>query len=227
MPTTNSGQPQYRVAVLISGSGSNLQALIDGATGGDSAFDIVAVISNRSDAFGLTRARDAGIDTAVIDHRQFPSREAFDHCLADTLDGYRPDLVVLAGFMRILTAAFVDRFQGRLINIHPSLLPKYTGLNTHQRALDAGDNEAGCSVHFVTEQLDGGPVIVQARVPIAPGDDAGSLAARVLREEHRIYLEAVRWCASGRVRLAGEEAIFDNKLLPASGVPTARGAISD
>ena len=206
-----------RVAVLISGSGSNLQSLIDGAAAPDSEFDIVAVISNRADAYGLSRARTADIDTAVIDHRHFPSRDTFDLSLADTLDGYQPDLVVLAGFMRILTPAFVARFQGRLINIHPSLLPKYTGLNTHQRALDAGDSKAGCSVHFVTEQLDGGPVIVQAQVPIIAGDDAETLARRVLREEHRIYLQAVRWCASGRARLQGAQATFDGAPLPPQG----------
>jgi phosphoribosylglycinamide formyltransferase-1 len=215
-------RPICRVAVLISGNGSNLQSLLDGASANGAAFEVVAVISNRADAYGLIRARNAGVDTAVIEHRDFPSREAFDCSLADTLDGYRPDLVVLAGFMRILTAPFVSRFHGRLINIHPSLLPKYTGLHTHQRALDAGDNEAGCSVHFVTEQLDGGPVIVQARVPIITDDDAASLAQRVLREEHRIYLEAVQWCALGRVQLHQEHATLDGDPLPAQGLPPGK-----
>jgi phosphoribosylglycinamide formyltransferase-1 len=203
--------------VLISGSGSNLQALLDGADSASGSYHIVATISNKADAYGLERARQADIDRAIIDHRQYASRQAFDRVLADTIDGYHPDLVVLAGFMRILGADFVQRFRGKLINIHPSLLPKYPGLNTHQRALDAGDSRAGCSVHFVTEELDGGPTIVQASVPIEAGDDAATLAARVLVVEHSIYPLAASWFSRGRTRLTDRGALLDGVLLPPEG----------
>jgi len=206
-----------RVVVLISGSGSNLQALIDAATNPANGYEVVAVLSNKPGVYGLERARRAGIDTAVVAHGDFPSRDAFDRCLGDTIEGFAPDLILLAGFMRILTPAFVDRFRGQLINIHPSLLPRYPGLHTHQRALDAGDAEAGCSVHFVTEQLDGGPVIVQATVPIAAGDDADSLAQRVLQQEHRIFPLAASWFARGHLRLRGHQALFDGAALPPQG----------
>jgi len=186
------------LVVLISGSGSNLQAIIDGALQ-DLPADIRAVISNRADAYGLERAGRAGIETRVLDHRKFPDRESYDRSLADLVESHEPALVVLAGFMRILTPEFVRRFQGRMINIHPSLLPKYRGLHTHQRALDAGDSVHGASVHFVTEELDGGPVILQARVPVLSGDDADILAARVLKKEHVIYPTVVRWIAEGKV----------------------------
>ena len=206
-----------RVVVLISGNGSNLQALLDGANSGSSGYQLVATLSNKADVFGLERAKRAGIDRAVIDHRQYPSREAFDQVLADTIQGYNPDLVILAGFMRILSAGFVQRFRGKLINIHPSLLPKYPGLNTHQRALDAGDTEAGCSVHYVTEELDGGPTIVQARVPIEADDDAATLAARVLVAEHSIYPLAANWFSQGRTTLDDSGALLDGVLLPPQG----------
>jgi phosphoribosylglycinamide formyltransferase-1 len=188
-----------RVAVLISGSGSNLQALID--TQADAPYRIVAVFSNVADAFGLERARRAGIPAELVSHRDFADRAAYDQALAGRIDRYAPGLVVLAGFMRILSPGFVARYAGRMMNIHPSLLPKYRGLHTHQRALDAGDTEHGASVHFVTDELDGGPLIIQARVPVLPGDDAETLAARVLAREHRIYPLAVRWFAEGRLRL--------------------------
>lgn len=204
-----------RVVVLISGTGSNLQALIDGA---DDKYDITAVISNKSQAQGLQRARHAGIDSVAVEHEAYPSRTAFDAVLADTIDGYNPDLVVLAGFMRILGDAFVARFRGRLINIHPSLLPKYQGLNTHQRALDAGDSEAGCSVHFVTEELDGGPCIAQARVAIERGDSASSLAARILIQEHLLFPTVVQWFGAGRLQLGSEGVQLDGALLPPQGV---------
>lgn len=194
----SSGQP-LGVLVLISGSGSNLQALIDAQPG--ASYSIVGVISNAADAFGLERARRAGIPAEVLSHRAFPERAAYDEALADLIDRFQPGLVALAGFMRILTPGFVARYSGRLMNIHPSLLPKYRGLHTHQRALDAGETEHGASVHFVTEELDGGPVIIQARVPVLPGDDAQTLAARVLAQEHRIYPRAVGWFAEGRLRL--------------------------
>lgn len=206
-----------RVVVLISGNGSNLQALLDGANSSSAGYQVVATISNKAQVFGLERAQRAGIDRAVIDHRQYPSREAFDQVLADTIQGYKPDLVILAGFMRILSAGFVHRFRGKLINIHPSLLPKYPGLNTHQRALDAGDTEAGCSVHYVTEELDGGPTIVHARVPIEAGDDAALLAARVLVAEHSIYPLAANWFSQGRTTLSDRGALLDGVLLPPQG----------
>jgi len=202
--------------VLISGSGSNLQALID-SQGEDNPLRIRAVISNRADAYGLTRAQNAGIATQVLDHKAFADREAFDCALIEAIDGFRPDLVVLAGFMRILTPAFVRHYSGRLLNIHPSLLPKHKGLNTHQRALDAQDPEHGCSVHFVSEELDGGPLVIQAVVPVEPGDTAETLALRVHMQEHRIYPTAVRWFAEGRLRLAAEGALLDGEKLPATG----------
>lgn len=202
--------------VLISGSGSNLQALID-SQGEDNPLRIRAVISNRADAYGLTRAQNAGIATQVLDHKAFADRESFDCALIEAIDGFRPDLVVLAGFMRILTPAFVRHYSGRLLNIHPSLLPKHKGLNTHQRALDAQDSEHGCSVHFVSEELDGGPLVIQAVVPVEPGDTAETLALRVHMQEHRIYPTAVRWFAEGRLRLAAEGALLDGEKLPATG----------
>ena len=187
-----SAAQRSRLVVLISGGGSNLQAFIDAAADPAYPCEVVAVISNRAGVFGLERAARAGIPAEVLDHTAFASRDAFDAALADRIDAYAPDLVILAGFMRILTPGFVTRYAGRLLNIHPSLLPKYPGLHTHQRAIDAGDAEAGATVHLVTEELDGGPVILQARVQVLPGDTADTLAARVLVEEHRIYPEAAR-----------------------------------
>ncbi|MFW3899231.1 phosphoribosylglycinamide formyltransferase [Pseudomonas bharatica] len=205
------------VVVLLSGSGSNLQALIDSARAGDSPVRIRAVISNRADAYGLQRARDAGIDTAVLDHKAFDGREAFDQALIERIDAFSPQLVVLAGFMRILSADFVRHYAGRLLNIHPSLLPKYKGLHTHQRALEAGDAEHGCSVHFVTEELDGGPLVVQAIIPVAPDDTPETLAQRVHSQEHQIYPLAVSWFAAGRLRLGESGALLDGQPLAASG----------
>ncbi|MFK4025465.1 phosphoribosylglycinamide formyltransferase [Stutzerimonas balearica] len=204
------------VVVLISGSGSNLQALID-SQGPTNPMRIVAVISNRADAYGLERARAAGIPTRVLSHRDYADRETFDSALVEAVDAYDPDLVVLAGFMRILTAGFVRHYRGRLLNIHPSLLPRHKGLDTHRRALEAGDPEHGCSVHFVTEELDGGPVALQAGVPIAPGESLDALVERVHQQEHLIYPLAVRWFAEGRLRLAEQGAMLDGQLLPASG----------
>ncbi len=205
------------VVVLLSGTGSNLQALIDSTRTGDSPVRIAAVISNRSDAYGLQRARDVGIDTRSLDHKAFDGREAFDSALIELIDAFNPKLVVLAGFMRILSADFVRHYEGRLLNIHPSLLPKYKGMHTHQRALDAGDSEHGCSVHFVTEELDGGPLVVQAVVPVESGDSAQTLAQRVHTQEHRIYPLAVRWFAEGRLILGDQGALLDGQLLAASG----------
>jgi phosphoribosylglycinamide formyltransferase 1 len=203
-----------RVVVLISGSGSNLQALIDAQA--EATYRIVAVVSNEADAFGLERARRAGIQAELLSHRNYAERAAYDQALGDLIDRYEPGLLVLAGFMRILTPGFVARYAGRMMNIHPSLLPKLRGLHTHQRALDAEEQEHGASVHFVTDELDGGPLIIQARVPVLPDDDAETLAARVLTREHRIYPQAVRWFAEGRLRL-GEDGrpLLDGRSLDA------------
>ncbi|TLX54975.1 phosphoribosylglycinamide formyltransferase [Stutzerimonas nosocomialis] len=204
------------VVVLISGSGSNLQALID-SQGADNPARIRAVISNRPEAFGLQRAATAGIETRVVDHKAFAGREEFDAALMAVIDEHAPDLVILAGFMRILTAGFVRRYAGRLLNIHPSLLPLYRGLDTHHRVLADNQPEHGCSVHFVTEELDGGPVAIQAVIPVAPGETAESLTARVHAEEHRIYPLAMRWFAEGRLRLGEQGAMLDGETLPATG----------
>jgi len=183
------------IVILISGSGSNMAAIVRAAQQGDWAGQhgarIAAVISNKADAKGLQFARDNGIATAVLDHKAFASREDFDAALAQLIDQYQPSLVVLAGFMRILTPGFVARFAGRLLNIHPSLLPAFTGLHTHQRAIDAGCKFAGCTVHVVTQELDDGPILEQAVVPVLPDDTADTLAARVLTQEHVIYPRAV------------------------------------
>lgn len=211
MPTT------CDVVVLISGSGSNLQALIDSSAGGENPARIRAVLSNRADAYGLERAKAAGIDTRVLDHKAFDGREAFDAALIEAIDAFAPQLVVLAGFMRILSPDFVRHYAGRLLNIHPSLLPKYKGLHTHQRALEAGDAEHGCSVHFVTEELDGGPLVVQAVIPVQSGDSLDSLAQRVHEQEHLIYPLAVRWFAEGRLRLGAQGAMLDGQPLPSTG----------
>ena len=205
------------VVVLLSGTGSNLQALIDSDDVKGSPATLRAVISNRADAYGLQRAKDAGIDTRVLDHKAFEGREAFDAALIEIIDTFNPQLVVLAGFMRILSADFVRHYQGRLLNIHPSLLPKYKGLHTHQRALEAADSEHGCSVHFVTEELDGGPLVVQAVIPVESDDSPHSLAQRVHTQEHQIYPLAVRWFAEGRLSLDEQGALLDGQLLAASG----------
>jgi phosphoribosylglycinamide formyltransferase-1 len=210
------------VVVLISGGGSNLQALIDGAVDGYLPIELRAVVSNEPDAFGLQRASAAGIETQVLSHRQFDGREAYDQALMELIDGFTPGLVVLAGFMRILTPAFVDHYRGRLLNIHPSLLPRFRGLHTHQRVLESGDLEHGASVHFVTEELDGGPLVLQVRVPIQADDDADALAARVLKHEHRIYPQVVRWFAEGRLRMAESgDLVLDDGVLAAPVVWTS------
>lgn len=202
-----------RILVLISGGGTNLQALIDATRDDEFPGGIVAVISNKPDAGGLTRAQHARIPTESLDHRQYPDRHSFDQALMAHIDAYQPDLVVLAGFMRILTSDFVRHYHGRLLNIHPSLLPRYPGLHTHRQALAAGDAEHGATVHFVTEELDGGPGILQTRVPILPNDTEASLAARVLTEEHRIYPEVVRWFCEGRLVLDENTVVFDGQPL--------------
>ncbi|MDP3439257.1 MAG: phosphoribosylglycinamide formyltransferase [Azonexus sp.] len=189
------------IVILISGRGSNMEALIAARDAGQLPVNIAAVISNRPQAQGLETAARAGIPTQYIDHKSFAGREEFDAALADCIDTFAPDLVVLAGFMRILTDAFVNHYAGRLMNIHPSLLPSFPGLHTHQRALEEGVRIHGCTVHFVTPTLDHGPVIIQAAVPVLDGDDESSLAARILRQEHQIYPQAVRWFAEGRLQL--------------------------
>lgn len=206
-----------RIVVLISGSGTNLQALMDAQREGRLGGTIVAVISNRPLAGGLQRAERAEIATRVVDHTDFTDRETFDRALMEAIDHYQPELLVLAGFMRILTPQFVAHYQGRMMNIHPSLLPKYPGLHTHRRAMAAGDSHHGATVHFVTDQLDGGPPIVQARIPIQPDDDEASLSRRVQEQEHRIYPLAVQWFATGRLYLKGSRCSLDGELLPAQG----------
>jgi len=205
------------VVVLISGSGSNLQALIDASQTAENPARICAVIANRADAFGLQRAQAAGIATQVLDHKQFASREAFDVALMAAIDAFAPHLLVLAGFMRILSPAFARHYEGRLLNIHPSLLPRHKGLHTHQRVLEAGDREHGCSVHFVSEELDGGPLIVQAVLAVQPDDSPDSLASRVQVQEHLIYPLAVDWFATGRLRLTAQGAMLDGERLPVTG----------
>ena len=205
-------RPAVRLVVLISGSGSNLQAIID-ACAADLPARIVAVISNQADAYGLERARRAGISTRVLSHRGYADRAAYDAALQQMIDGFAPDLVILAGFMRILSDPFVAHYRGRMLNIHPALLPDFRGLHTHQRALDAGVDEHGASVHFVTEELDGGPVIIQAKVPVETDDDATRLAARVLEQEHRIYPRAIRWYAEGRLRMQDDRVLLDGRPL--------------
>ena len=190
-----------KVVILISGRGSNMEAIVRAQIPGAR---IAAVISNRPDAAGLGFASAHGIAAQIVDHKDYPSREAFDAALAATIDAHEPDLVVLAGFMRVLTDGFVSHYAGRLLNIHPSLLPSFPGLHTHRRALEAGVRVHGTTVHFVTPTLDCGPIVIQAVVPVLPGDDEAALAARVLEQEHRIYPQAVRWFVEGRLSLGAD-----------------------
>ncbi|GBF57112.1 phosphoribosylglycinamide formyltransferase [Candidatus Phycosocius bacilliformis] len=200
-----------RVLVLISGGGSNLQTLIDAARQPNCAYEIVHVIANRPDAFGLKRAEHAGIASACLDHKAFQVRADFDTALAALIDQITPDLIVLAGFMRIMGAEFVARYEGRMINIHPSLLPNFPGLHTHARALEAGVTLHGCTVHWVTAGVDEGAIIGQACVPVLPGDSPDDLAARVLVQEHRLYPVCVEAVASGRARLVNGRTYLDGK----------------
>ena len=199
------------VVVLISGRGSNLQSIIDKTQAGVLPIRIRAVVSNRADAYGLVRAREAGIPTRVLDHRKFHSRDQFDQALMALIDEYSPQLVVLAGFMRVLGSGFVEHYAGRLMNIHPSLLPEFPGLHTHERALEAGVDRHGVSVHFVTADLDGGPIIVQAAVPVLRNDTPDTLAERVLKEEHRVFPLAIRWFAEGRLQLREGRVLLDGE----------------
>lgn len=208
-----------RVVVLVSGNGSNLQALIDTRdTEEGLGGEIAAVISDQADAYALERAKQAGIATEVLLASGYSSREDYDQALIRLLDDYQPDLVVLAGFMRILSPAFVLRYHGKLLNIHPSLLPKYKGLHTHRRALEANDSEHGVSIHFVTEELDGGPLVIQAKVPVEVDDDETTLARRVQVKEHLLYPIVVRWFLQGRLQLHGDQPQLDGQALPSAGV---------
>lgn len=211
----------HQLAVLISGSGTNLQAIMDAQKAGTLDAEIAVVFSNRANAAGLERAAQAGIPTASLDHRDYPDREQFDQAMIEVLTPYAPDTVVLAGFMRILSAVFVRHYAGRLINIHPSLLPKYRGLNTHARALEAGDSEHGCSIHFVTEELDGGPLIAQAPIAVHANDTVDSLSKRVQQREHRLYPQVLQWRAQDRLELTDNGVLLDGKPLPAQGYALA------
>ncbi len=203
----------YKIVVLISGDGSNLQAIIDHIDSGEIKAEIAAVISNRADAYGLVRAQKAGIASEVLDHSQFDSREAFDQSLAKRIDAYQPDLIVLAGFMRILSDDFVKRYPAKLINIHPSLLPKYKGLHTHKRALEAGDKQHGASVHFVIPELDAGTVIMQGIVPVKPHDNEETLTQRVHNIEHAIYPKTVKWLAEGDLHVHNNKLYLHDEVL--------------
>lgn len=207
------------IVVLISGNGSNLQAIMDSCANGTiKNARVAAVIANKADAYGLTRAQQANIDAVTLLASDFADRQAYEQALAKTIDGYHPDVVVLAGFMRILDSAFVHHYQGRIFNIHPSLLPKYPGLNTHQRALEAGDSEHGTTVHFVTPELDGGPVVLQAKVPIFPQDSIAEIEQRVQQQEYTIYPLVINWFLSQRLVMdeAGK-ALLDGHSLPLNG----------
>ncbi len=211
---------KMKVGVLISGRGTNLQALIDACADADFPAKIVLVISNVADAYGLKRAKDADIPTVFIDHKAYPTREHFDAVIDSALRESGVEFVCLAGFMRILSEEFVEHWRNRLINIHPSLLPAFKGLDTHQRAIDAGVTITGCTVHFVRPAMDDGPIIVQAAVPVLPGDDAERLAARILESEHVIYPLALRLVAEGRASVEGEKTILKD------GAPTAESLIN-
>ncbi|HEU4602297.1 MAG TPA: phosphoribosylglycinamide formyltransferase [Steroidobacteraceae bacterium] len=205
------GASRLRVVILISGRGSNMRAIAEHAQHGTLPIDIVAVISDKPEAAGLATASSLNIPTRAISPRDFIDREAFDAALAELIESFDPQLVVLAGFMRILTAKFIARFHDRILNIHPSLLPKYRGLHTHRRCLEEGDAQHGCSVHYVTAELDGGPVIIQATVPVLPGDTEATLSARVQQQEHRIYPEAIDLIARGRVKFRDDRVWLDGQ----------------
>lgn len=208
----------FPIVVLISGSGTNLQAIIDAIEAGSLPARIALVLSNRADAGGLERARRHGIPTQVISHKDFDDRQQFDQAMQAIIESHNPRLVVLAGFMRILTDGFVAHFSGRLINIHPSLLPKFKGLDTHARAIAAGEREHGCSVHFVTAELDAGAIIGQARVPVSADDSPASLAAKVQKQEHKLYPACVGLFCNGSLELRGNSALLDGQPLPPTGL---------
>ncbi|HWK75809.1 MAG TPA: phosphoribosylglycinamide formyltransferase [Povalibacter sp.] len=206
-------QPRLPIVILISGRGSNMQAIAQRAAGGELPVDIRAVVSDRPQAGGLAIAQSMGIPATALSPKSFADREAYDTALTQLVASYQPRLVILAGFMRILSPVFIDAFAGRILNIHPSLLPLYRGLHTHRRVLEAGDDCHGVSVHFVTQELDGGPVIIQACVAVRPGDTEEILSARVQRQEHRIYPEAIDWLARGRLECRDGQAWLDGQPL--------------
>ncbi len=206
-------QTPLSLVVLISGRGSNLRAILDAIASGRLPATVSAVISSNTTASGLEYARSNNIDILALDPADYPERIQYDRALQGLIERFSPDLVVLAGFMRVLSAEFVQHFRARLINIHPSLLPAFRGLHTHRKVLEAGATEHGASVHFVTEKLDGGPVIAQAQVPILADDTAETLAARVLEQEHRLYVQVIHWIAEGRIRCEGEQVLFDEQPL--------------
>lgn len=200
-----------RAVVLISGGGSNLQSIIDQSK--NINLSIEAVISNNANAYGLTRAKKVNIPTHVLEHADFATREEYDSALSKLIDQHNPELIILAGFMRILTTEFTEKYLGKILNIHPSLLPKFRGLDTHQRAIEAREKEHGASIHFVTKELDGGPIIAQKKVEVFSNDDAKSLASRVLVEEHKLYPQVIAWFTSGRLKLKDNQAILDGQSL--------------
>lgn len=208
---------QKSIVVLVSGNGSNLQAIIDDISEHKINAKISAVIANQESAYALTRAENAGIPALYIDHKSFASREEYDAKMASCIDEFKPNLIVLAGFMRILTSSFVEHFQGRMLNIHPSLLPKYKGLHTHQRAIDAGDKEHGASVHFVTPELDGGPVVLQSKVPVFEQQDEQELADRVQQQERQMYPLVIKWFCEDRLKMINNRAVLDNQILAEEG----------
>ncbi len=205
--------PRKRIAILISGRGSNMRSLVEAARAADFPADIVCVVSNRPDAAGVPWAFDQGIPTRVVDHKAYAARDAFEASLDATLETFRPDIVCLAGFMRVLSPGFVERWQGRMINIHPSLLPSFKGLHTHEQALAAGARISGCTVHFVVPEMDAGPIIAQGAVPVAPNDTPETLAARVLRVEHQLYPQALRLVAEGQAVMTGTSVAFTESLI--------------
>ncbi|MDI6956114.1 phosphoribosylglycinamide formyltransferase [Pantoea sp. Pa-EAmG] len=206
-----------KLVVLISGNGSNLQSILDACESGRINGSVAAVFSNKASAYGLTRAQQASVPAHALSAQDFPDRDAFDRQLMQQIDAYAPDLVVLAGFMRILSPAFVAHYHDRLLNIHPSLLPKYPGLHTHRQALANGDAEHGTSVHFVTDELDGGPIILQARVPVFADDDEAEISARVQHQEHAIYPLVISWFVEGRLQMRAGKAWLDGEPLPPEG----------
>ena len=208
---------QKSIVVLVSGNGSNLQAIIDDISQQKINAKVSAVIANQETAYGLIRAKDAGIPAIYIDHKSFANREEYDAKMASCIDEFAPDLIVLAGFMRILTPTFVEHYQGKMLNIHPSLLPKYKGLDTHQRAIDAGDIEHGASVHFVTPELDGGPVVLQSKVPVFDQQDAHELAERVQQQERQMYPLVIKWFCENRLKMIDNKAQLDNQVLAEEG----------
>jgi len=202
-----------RAIAMISGRGSNLQAILDAITEKNLYLDICAVVTNRCNALGLTLAKKKSISTHCVDNKDYADRESYDRALLATMEPYHAELIIMAGFIRILTPAFIQHYRGKILNIHPSLLPKYRGLNTHQRALDNRESEHGASVHFVTAELDGGPVIIQSRVPVLNNDSADSLSKRILQQEHKIYPLAIKWFTQGRLKMIGSCAYLDGKAL--------------